>query len=414
MKKFLRLSKLRNQRGVTAIVVCLLLFALIGFSALAIDLGHLYVARNELKNAADAGALAGAQVLYIEDGTVINTGANQTAYDTATANKSEGTAVEVDLNGNTGDVQRGHWSFGIGTLPRGFTPNASTFPVDLWNVSTEDLDANPDFINAVRVKTKRVVTPVASFFARIFGYENFKLSQEAVGYIGFAGKLTPSDVDQPIAICKESILQDGKYTCNIGRMINSGGSDASGETGGWTSFSQDNPCTGGTNAQEVIGLVCGNGNPNPIELGKAVATNGGQIQSAFTSLESCWINKTNKTLPWNLTLLVVECPGNNITTCQKVVGAVNVNIVWITGPGEDPSYSNAPTQMGNWSNNDPGGQVRWNSFVQYFKLQNVDGTPAPYQKKSIYFLPDCTPHEPTGVTGGENFGIRAKIPVLVN
>jgi hypothetical protein len=46
-------------------------------------------------------------------------------------------------------------------------------------------------------------------------------------------------------------------------------------------------------------------------------------------------------------------------------------------------------------------------------LKNVDGSQAPYDKKSIYFLPDCTPHELTGVSGGYNFGILAKIPVLV-
>jgi hypothetical protein len=36
-----------------------------------------------------------------------------------------------------------------------------------------------------------------------------------------------------------------------------------------------------------------------------------------------------------------------------------------------------------------------------------------YQEKTIYFLPDCNPHVPAGVTGGDNFGIRAQIPVLV-
>ncbi len=36
-----------------------------------------------------------------------------------------------------------------------------------------------------------------------------------------------------------------------------------------------------------------------------------------------------------------------------------------------------------------------------------------YQKKNIFFLPDCTVHEPVGTTGGENFGILAEIPVLV-
>jgi hypothetical protein len=59
------------------------------------------------------------------------------------------------------------------------------------------------------------------------------------------------------------------------------------------------------------------------------------------------------------------------------------------------------------------GQVRWASFVNHFNLKNVDEVPAPYAKKSIYFLPNCKPHMPTGTTGGENFGVLAKIPVLV-
>jgi hypothetical protein len=121
-----------------------------------------------------------------------------------------------------------------------------------------------------------------------------------------------------------------------------------------------------------------------------------------------------------MTLPVITCPGNNVGTCERVVGAVNVNIVWITEAGEDSGYNKCPEQMGgmapnyaDWTNNDPNGQVRWNSFAQHFNLQNVDGTPAPYNKKSIYYLPDCTPHVSVGVSGGENFGVLAMIPVLV-
>jgi hypothetical protein len=66
-----------------------------------------------------------------------------------------------------------------------------------------------------------------------------------------------------------------------------------------------------------------------------------------------------------------------------------------------------------WSSDDPNGQVRWEGFVAHFHLKNVDGSPAPYQKKAIYFLPDCMPHEPAGTSGGQNFGVLAKIPVLV-
>jgi hypothetical protein len=117
-------------------------------------------------------------------------------------------------------------------------------------------------------------------------------------------------------------------------------------------------------------------------------------------------------------LPVVTCPGNNITTCQELVGAVAVKVVWITGEGEDPGYNDAPTKMGSWSSSNADGSVRWSEFVAHFGLENLDansGTaPAPYVKKSIYFLPDCSPHVPTGGSGGENFGVLAKIPVLVD
>ncbi len=420
MKKNLMSSILRNQRGAVGVIVGILIFTLVGFvGALAVDIGHLHVARNELQNAADAGALAGSRVLYNDEGASVNVGANQEAYDTATANKSEQTAVEVNwVSGNDGDVQRGHWSFGLAGLERGFYPNASLAPVNLWNVSTADLDADLNFINAVRVVTRRTTqgTPVASFFAGIFGHENFELSAEAVGYIGFAGTLLAHDVDQPIAICRDSLLNiSDEYTCNIGRMINSGVDTATNETGGWTSFNQDDPCTGGTNALEVRNLVCADGNPELIMLGSPVATTGGDVQTAFDALRACWISESeSRTLPWTLVLPVIDCgDANNVGTCEEIVGAVEVNIIWITKGGEDPLYKDAPTEMDVWSNSDPDGTVRWESFVSQFNLVNADGTPAPYAKKSIYFLPDCTPHPPIGISGGENFGILAKIPVLV-
>ena len=58
-----------NQRGGVVIFVAVAMVVLIGCAALAIDLTHLYVARNELQNAADAGALAGARFLFVNDGT---------------------------------------------------------------------------------------------------------------------------------------------------------------------------------------------------------------------------------------------------------------------------------------------------------------------------------------------------------
>jgi Flp pilus assembly protein TadG len=407
LKHFLRI---RNQRGVVAIMIASLTVVLAGLSAFAIDLSHLFVVRNELQNAADAGALAGVRFLYDDNGLSINAGANLVAYNAAISNRSEKTPVEVRWSGgNQGDIQRGHWSFAT----RSFTPNDSLLPVALWGTTTEELDQNPNFINAIRVRTRREDKPAASFLAGIFGIKNFALSAEAIAYIGFAGTLAPLEVDEPIAICKQSILSNGKYSCTVGRMINSGKNMAAHETAGWTDYNQVNPCLGGTNANEVRSLVCGDGNPEPIYLGSPVATNGGEIESALKRIRTCWAGKTGKIKPWKITLLVIDCPGNNVGTCEKVVGVVTVNIVWISGEGEDSSYKEAPTEMGEWSHSSPDGKVRWRSFVKHFRLKNLDNTPASYEKKTIYFQPDCQPHVPTGRSGGENFGMLAKIPVLV-
>jgi hypothetical protein len=406
---------LKEQRGVTVIIVALLILIFIGFAALTIDIGHLFIVRNEVQNAADAGCLAGARFLYSDDGLAVDGNANQIAHQAAIANKSDKAPVDVHwAGGNGGDVERGHWCF----VTRTFTPNESTQPVNLWDVSPDELDADPNFINAMKVKARREDTPVASFFARIFGYENFSLSTEAIAYVGFAGTLAPGEADQPIAICKESLLTNGQYNCSIGRMITNNQNVAGQESGGWTDFNQDSPCLTGTNAETVRSLICNAGNPDSINLGQPIAINGGYIQNAHGMLRQCWQTLTGETQLWTLTLPVIECPGNNVDSCAGVVGAVTVNIVWVTPWEDDPSYSWAPWQMQNprtgttWSSNDPDGQVRWNSFVQNFNLQNVDGSPVPYQRRGVYFLPDCNTHKPKGRTGGENFGIMAKIPVL--
>lgn len=50
---------MRDERGVTIVLVALLLVALVGAAALCVDVGRLYVERQHLVNACDAAALAG-------------------------------------------------------------------------------------------------------------------------------------------------------------------------------------------------------------------------------------------------------------------------------------------------------------------------------------------------------------------
>lgn len=453
---------LRDQRGAVAVLVVVALLPLLGFAALAVDVGNLGVARTELQNAADAGALAGARCLYNQRddhrpegctnsgalGTV-NTHANQVARAAAQANLSQKTPVDVNLTeeANGPDVQRGHWRWATRT----FTPNDSTAAPDLANSTTAQLDANPAFINAVRVTARRQATPVQAFFSRVLGFTGFELQASAVAYLGFAGTLMPGEADQPIAICKDKLRAgDGTLLCTVGRMVPSSDDPTTSETAGWTSFEQPEEgenCGGGASNADIRPLVCLSGNPKALTLGEPVLTNNGQIQDAFDRFHDCWDAATDRKVSWTLTLPVLECVGNNIAPCSDLVGAVNIDVIWVQKGQPDPNIAcnetqankiekAAPCKMDDWvatsgtgvSRVDPdtgqtiedpvNGNARWDSFAAHFNLrtganQLATVANAGWQQKTIYFKPDCEPHEPQGDTGTENFGILARIPRLV-
>jgi Flp pilus assembly protein TadG len=408
---------LNNQSGAIAIITAILLTAFLGFVALSVDTGHLVVTKNELQNAADAGALAGARDLYNSNGSAVNTNCNQTAKTTAISNLSEKSPVEVIwTSGNTGDVERGHWSFGRGVEDRGFTANDSIARPTIIGVSDKDLDDDEDFINAVRVTARREATPIVSFFARIFGINDSKQTATAIGYIGFAGSFAKYELDQPIAICLESVTTtnaDGEvvFNCNIGRMISDEGDK---NTAGWTDFEQSEDCNGVNSnylTNNVITCDEFSGNQTIVEKG-LIETGGGAIASVYTDLKTCWESKTNKKVSWDMKLPVIDCSKNNVETCSEIVAGVQVQVVWMTGLGT-PKDEDAPTEMDDWSSNDADGAIRWASFVNHFGLKKADGSDAPHSKKSIYFKPSCVAAEPSGGTGGENLGVLARIPVLV-
>ena len=435
MKRTSLLRLFGNYDGSTVIFVAVTMLLLLAFAALAVDVGHLYVVRGELQNAADSGALAGAQVLYDDPttdtdipGAQVYGGADALARTFVIQNSSENTPVLVESS------ERGHWRFGT---PGVFTPNNSLLPYDLWNRTTAQLNEDTNFINAVRVITRRKrdinnELP-ADFFGRILGDQRAEVMAVAVGYIGFAGTLGPHAVDQPIAICRQAITVNDVYSCGVGRMLNSG-QNAGHQTAGWTNFAQ--PCSTAS-ASDLSPLICATGNPVALNMSQTVGTtNGTQTGPSYDGIRDCWQSTpgldpngdTWPEQPWSITLAVIDC-GSDVTVgnCSTLVGAVELNVLWITRNDKN-QMNEVPRKMADWPPlTGPGSELRgptglcagtglqcWDSFVAHFHLQDVlNGSPAIYEDKTIYFLPDCTPHEPTGATGGENFGILAKIPVLV-
>ncbi|WP_240454170.1 pilus assembly protein TadG-related protein [Halomonas sp. NO4] len=418
----------KRQQGVSVVLVAVSLVVLLGFMALAVDVGNLYVARNELHNAADAGSLAGARQLYITvddpiNGTEVKINDGTDPYDGVNYLSAEGWATQAaQSNGSQGEAaevisaRRGHWSF----TNRTFTANPSTEVVDLHERTTDELDLDTNFINAVEVVTARQQSPVETFFASVLGIDDVDVLARSVAYIGFAGTLRPEDVDQPIALCKQALMNPGgNYSCDVGRFIPEGD-----QTGGWTNFEHDD--SGATNAKEIRDLVEGDGNENEMYFGEDIATNNGQVQSAFDAFYDRWVDETSREVTWTLTLPVIDCE-SGVAPQNALVGAVTVHIVWVVSNAQENKIDEfAPEKMGlapdsedvewpgQWENASTDGEERWDDFVDHFELQFENGDPADWRKMSIYFLPSCSVHEPKGQTGGENYGILAQIPVLVD
>lgn len=77
---------LRSERGATLILVAVAMTALLGFLALAIDLGMLFTARADAQRAADASALAGASAFLDNSASAAVTPARQRAFEYAERN----------------------------------------------------------------------------------------------------------------------------------------------------------------------------------------------------------------------------------------------------------------------------------------------------------------------------------------
>ncbi len=394
-----------NRQGATAVTVAILIVVLVGSAALALDIGHLVVVRNELQNAADAGALNGARVLYAlnADGHVtgINLDAKTAAQTAAIANYSDKSAVEVDV---AADVQTGNWDGNT------FTP------------STPGNEANLAFVNAVRVTAHR--SAAYSILAGIFGYSSFPALASAIAYRGYAG--TDVKFDMPIAICYDMISDGhGNYVCNTGRMFSNGGGSSTIGTARWTNFSQD--CAVSASAGSIQGTVnlgCSSG--ISFDSMPSISTSEGEVTPALTSVYSCWAPNAPvmPTTSWEITLPVVSCV--QPSSCSQLIGTVKVKVVWITSNGSDPHYNNIPQQMDDWSasvdcvgmdlGTDAGRTACWNDFAQHFDLKYRDSggndVPATYQPATLYFKPVCD-YTAGGGPGGVDTGVFAKIPKLV-
>jgi Flp pilus assembly protein TadG len=148
MRRFF--DPLRNERGATIVLVSLLLAALLGIAALAIDVGMLYNARAEAQRAADSAALAGAGSLLVVPDEF----------------RARSIALEF---GNQNRVQ------GI--------------PVELLDEDVE-IDLNAMTVSVTVQRSASRGNAMATWFARVFGVDAVDVAAQATAGVGSTNTAT--------------------------------------------------------------------------------------------------------------------------------------------------------------------------------------------------------------------------------
>ena len=149
--------RLLGQRGNVIVLVTVLLAVLLAFAGLVIDLGHLFVVRSTLHNAADAASLAAVSSLTYGPDEV-----RKQAQLLAQQHNVGGTPVALVL----ADIELGTWEIGT----KEFTVLA---PAE---------EANADSVRVTAQRSKDRNDPISLFFMRIFGHETSDVKVVAVSY----------------------------------------------------------------------------------------------------------------------------------------------------------------------------------------------------------------------------------------
>jgi Flp pilus assembly protein TadG len=135
----------RDRSGAVAVLMGVLIFALLAFSAIVVDLGYLFYAQRTLQASADAAALAGAQNL--------NLGTGGTAISTAIAYSGVSGAMNANANLTV-------------TMASGY-PRLKCF------TSTGVSCSGPDSANGI-VVVEQATVPL--YFARVLGINSWQIS----------------------------------------------------------------------------------------------------------------------------------------------------------------------------------------------------------------------------------------------
>ena len=229
----------------------------------AVDLGVMYSVHNELQNAADSAALAGASRLVTADadGNAVATPTDALAEAKAFGQANLALGAQLALLNQ--DVEMGLWDLAAGDFdPNHYGPSA-----------------NPDDLTAVRVKTRRdslANSPVTTYFAGAVGLPEVSMTATSSALLGYAGSVLEGEVDLPIAV-EETAISDGTGPlCGNALEFH----DENAENSSWTTF-----FTYPSNDPTVKKFVTGASTIPALKVGDIIASTNGNLSN--TPLPPC-------------------------------------------------------------------------------------------------------------------------------
>lgn len=368
-----------RQQGAVAIIVAICLVVLIGMLGLVLDLGHLYVTKTELQNAADAASLSGAKELNGKV-TGINNAINR-AIEAAGRNK-------FNLHSSTLVITASN-------IRVGACPSAGCM-VAISTITTDALAADKTFLE---VNTGS--HGLGTWFAQVLSSVNSNMATSAVAVAGkYVANITP------IAICR---MPDPGTTNEFGyeRGISYKVSDANPIGPGTMFWIDPESNTPGVcpviNTNDTRPYVCAGRTSYTPVVGGTVNTNTGVSTPQLESLDSRFDSYGAQgacdptTAPPDSNIKEFRYSSNGAGTAESWMGTdpVQQGISFVDGddPTVDCSPSNhcKPKPYSLRATADHG--VLWSRFRPTGKT--VSDWPALYYGNTATSYPESSPYEQT-------------------
>jgi Flp pilus assembly protein TadG len=313
------MTRLNDQQGVVAVTVALVMVVMLAMTALALDVGHALVARNQLQNASDAAALAGARALGVIYGGMTG---SLTGY--------------TLTSGDVGNIVSAASVAGADNQAAGVTVtvNSADISVGIWNSATRTFTPTTVLPRAVRVITRRDGTangPISTFLANVIGFSNVSVTAVATAQLNPASVMAPGDMDAPFGI-SEFYFNSG-FGCGSTIQFSPSVPGNPQTCAGWTTYDQN---FNANNMRSIIeGMTNGTYTPPGAQAGQTSLEFGnGNIASAWSDMVTLWQTRVSQYGAWDANVPVYAGDDCSPNGPKPIIGFATVRITYVGVPGD--------------------------------------------------------------------------------